>query len=78
MGVEAAIQGKASDGTLKNVFVPVSAAGNTAIGYDNYQRSNGTTNLYGNSVRIWSKTGGLVLLVLIMEKIRCYGAVLYT
>lgn len=59
MGVEAAIQGKTSDGTLKNVFVPVSAAGNTAIGYDNYQKSNGTTNLYGNSVRIWSKTGGL-------------------
>ena len=59
MGVEAAIQGKASDGTLKNVFVPVSAAGNTAIGYDNYQKSDGTTNLYGNSVRIWSKTGGL-------------------
>lgn len=59
MGVEAAIQGKASDGTLKNVFVPLSAAGNTAIGYDNYQKSDGTTNLYGNSVRIWSKTGGL-------------------
>lgn len=36
MGVEAAIQGKTSDGTLKNIFVPVSAAGNTAIGYDNY------------------------------------------
>lgn len=60
MGVEAAIQGKTSDGALKNVFVPVSAAGNTAIGYDNYQKSNGTTNLYGNSVRIWSKTGGLI------------------
>lgn len=59
MGVEAAIQGKTSDGTLKNVFVPVSTAGNTAIGYDNYQKSDGTTNLYGNSVRIWSKTGGL-------------------
>ena len=59
MGVEAAIQGRASDGTLKNVFVPLSAAGNTAIGYDNYQKSDGTTNIYGNSVRIWSKTGRL-------------------
>nr|DAQ07468.1 MAG TPA: hypothetical protein [Caudoviricetes sp.] len=59
MGVEAAINGKAADGTLKNVFTAMSAGGNTAIGYDNYQKSNGTTNLYGNSVRIWSRTGGL-------------------
>lgn len=59
MSVEASINGKTSDGTLKNVFVPVSAAGNTAIGYDNYQKSSGTTNIYGDSVRIWSRDGGL-------------------
>lgn len=59
MGVEAAICGKTANGTLKNVFVPVSTAGNTAIGYDNYQDSSGTTNIYGNSVRIWSRTAGL-------------------
>ena len=59
MGVEAAINGKAANGTLKNVFVPVSTAGNTAIGYDNYQKSSGNTNIYGNDVRIWSKTAGL-------------------
>jgi hypothetical protein len=59
MGVEAAINGKAADGTLKSVFMPMSAGGNTAIGYDNYQKSNGTTNLYGNSVRVWSRTGGI-------------------
>lgn len=59
MGVEAAIQGKASDGTLKNVFVPMSTAGNTAIGYDHYQKSSGNTNIYGNDIRIWSKAAGL-------------------
>lgn len=59
MGVEAAINGKTANGTLKNVFVPVSAAGNTAIGYDNYQKSSGSTNIYGDSVRIWSRDGGL-------------------
>ena len=59
MGVEAAINGKTANGTLKNVFVPVSAAGNTAIGYDNYQNSSGSTNIYGDSVRIWSRDGGL-------------------
>lgn len=59
MGVEAAINGKTANGTLKNVFIPVSTAGNTAIGYDNYQDSSGTTNIYGNSVRIWSRTAGL-------------------
>ena len=59
MGVEAAIQGKTASGTLKNVFVPVSAAGNTAIGYDNYQKSSGNTNIYGNDIRIWSKAAGL-------------------
>lgn len=59
MGVEAAICGKDANGTLKNVFVPVSSAGNTAVGYDNYQKSSGTTNIYGNSVRVWSRTAGL-------------------
>lgn len=59
MTVEAAINGKAANGTLKNVFVPVSTAGNTAIGYDNYQKSSGSTNIYGDSVRIWSRDGGL-------------------
>ena len=59
MGVEAAIQGKTSNGTLKNVFVPMSTAGNTAIGYDHYKNSSGNTNIYGNDVRIWSKAAGL-------------------
>lgn len=59
MSAEAAIQGKASDGTLKNVFVPMSTAGNTAIGYDHYKNSSGNTNIYGNDVRIWSKAAGL-------------------
>jgi hypothetical protein len=59
MGVEAAINGKMANGTLKNVFVPVSSAGNTAIGYDNYQKSSGTTNIYGDAVRIWSRDAGI-------------------
>lgn len=59
MSVESAICGKAANGTTKNVFVPLSAAGNTAIGYDNYQNSDGNTNIYGDDVRIWSRDAGI-------------------
>ena len=59
MPVEGSICGKTSSGATKNVFVPLSNGGNTAIGYDNYQNSDGNTNIYGDDICIWSREAGL-------------------
>lgn len=47
------------DGNGSSVLVPLSAEGNTAINFDGYLNANKNTNIYGNSVKIWSNVAGL-------------------
>jgi uncharacterized repeat protein (TIGR02543 family) len=44
------IAGLATDGTYFSVFTPMSGAGNTAIGYDHYNKASGNTNIYGHDI----------------------------
>lgn len=38
------------DGLKKNIFQPQNSSGNTVIGYDNYDKASGNTNLYGYDI----------------------------
>lgn len=42
-----------------SVLVPLSKEGNTALNFDGYTNANKDTNIYGNSIKIWSNTAGL-------------------
>lgn len=45
---------KPSTGELTDVFTPQNASGNTVIGYGNYEKKQGYTNIYGNDIQIAS------------------------
>ena len=45
---------KPSTGELTDVFTPQNSSGNTVIGYGNYEKKQGYTNIYGNDVQIAS------------------------
>lgn len=45
------------DGMIKKVFTPQDSAGNTVIGYDNYNNESGNTLIYGNSIDIMAHNG---------------------
>lgn len=50
-----AIFGKKTDGTTVNTFIPSNDYGNTIIGYDNYNLSDGNTHIYGMDVVLYSR-----------------------
>lgn len=52
-----ALWGADPDGNNIEVFKPNNANGNIVIGYGSYANSNGSTNIYGNYIRLYSKNG---------------------
>ncbi len=50
---------KNANGVVKEVLVGQTQEGNTSIGYGNYYEQSGSTNIYGNSITMTSKTAGL-------------------
>lgn len=50
---------KDANGVVKEVLVGQTQDGNTSIGYGNYYEQSGSTNIYGNSITMTSKTSGL-------------------
>ena len=50
-------EGTTPDGTEVYNIQPVSENGNCVIGYGNYDRGEGNTNIYGNGVNIYTKEG---------------------
>ena len=49
------ISGRAPDGTIIEAFQPINENGNTVVGWGNYSRGAGNTNVYGNVVNVISK-----------------------
>ena len=52
------ILGTQTDGTVVDVFQPKNSSNNTVIGWGNYDRASGNTNLYGNEVQIGCRAAG--------------------
>jgi hypothetical protein len=50
---------KDSSGVVKEVLVGQTLDGNTSIGYGNYYEQSGSTNIYGDSITMTSRTAGL-------------------
>lgn len=48
-----------ADKNGSSVLIPLSVEGNTALNFDGYMNANKNTNIYGNSVKIWSNTATL-------------------
>lgn len=53
------ISGVTSDGEVVGNFTPISTEGNCLIGYGNYIRGIGATELFGNDINITSTEAGL-------------------
>ena len=50
------IRGKAPDGNDYSALMPVTASGDTSLGYGLYNAGLGATNLYGNEINFYTKT----------------------
>ena len=51
------IFGTKPDGTFVDSFAAQNANGNTIVGYGNYSSNSGSTNVYGQTVKMYSKSG---------------------
>lgn len=51
------IIGMTADGEQYNALIPVTASGNTTLGYGLYSAGLGATNIYGNRVNFYTKDG---------------------
>lgn len=54
------IYGINADGEKRNVFKPFSSAGNTIIGYSNYENADANTNIYGKDINLFVASAGNV------------------
>lgn len=55
-----AVFGTSSDGSTEySALIPVTASGNTTLGYGLYSAKTGSTNIYGNEVNFYTKTGNI-------------------
>ena len=50
---------KDANGVVKEVLVGQTLDGNTSIGYGNYYEQSGSTNIYGDTITMTSRTSGL-------------------
>lgn len=50
---------KGVEGITKEILVGQTLEGNTSIGYGNYYEQSGFTNIYGDSIKMTSRTSGL-------------------
>lgn len=50
---------KGIDGVQKEILVGQTIEGNTSFGYGNYSSQSGSTNIYGDSITMTSRTSGL-------------------
>lgn len=50
---------KGVEGVTKEVLVGQTIEGNTSLGYGNYYEQSGSTNIYGDSITMTSRTAGL-------------------
>lgn len=50
---------KGVEGVTKEILVGQTMEGNTSIGYGNYYEQSGSTNIYGDSITMTSRTAGL-------------------
>lgn len=50
---------KGVEGVVKEILVGQTIEGNTSIGYGNYYEQSGSTNVYGDSITMTSRTAGL-------------------
>jgi hypothetical protein len=50
---------KGVEGVQKEIIVGQTLEGNTSIGYGNYYEQSGSTNIYGDSITMTSRTAGL-------------------
>ena len=51
------IYGKDAEGTAYSALIPVTASGNTSLGYGLYNAGKGNTHLYGNTIQFYAKQG---------------------
>lgn len=51
------IMGIDTDGTKYSALIPVSASGNTSLGYGLYKAGKGNTHIYGNKVQFYTNDG---------------------